>query len=330
MLARIPFAIAALAACGPAAPARSDAPPPAFGGPPAKLRALGPSAGPTPSADARSGTRRAAIDYGRLPLPLVEVTVAGFPTSMVLDTGATRTVLGGWVVREAAVATRRSETLVADHTGRRVPVVEAIDPKLVIRGWGPTAVESGTGVLVAELPDVLERLGIGGLISPQRLPAGGEAVVVNLAGRELIAMEREEASRRYGGRGRALAARGAVHVCAASGSEAPLFVVDAGVGGQPALLELNTGAADSDLKDTSAAGKALATRALAGERTVTASGSFLSRTLGTLRLTAGEVDTAAEVLLVQDTPRPTCQRDGFLGMSTSAPACWSWMAPARS
>ena len=283
---------------------------------------------PPPSAEPRIAARSAPIEFERLPLPLVRVTVAGFPTTMVLDTGATRTVVADWLAREASVSTRLSETLVADHTGRRMPVLEAVDPRLVMGQWGPALEGGGPGVLVAQLPDALRNLGIGGLLPPQLLGRPGEAIVVDLAERRLHAMSGAEAAQRFGARGRALAAPGAVRACG-SAPDAPLFAVDATVADRPARLELNTGAADTDLKDTSSPGQALAGRATRGERTVTASGSFVSRTLGAVKLTIGEVETTSEILLVPDSGRPTCPRDGFLGMSALR-ACVLVLDGARS
>jgi hypothetical protein len=257
--------------------------------------------------------RRARIELGRLPLPLVDVTVAGFPTRVVIDTGATRTVIADWLALQASIDIRRSETRVADHTGQPVAVVEAVDPRLVISGWGP--VTGGPAVLVAQFPDVLQRLGIGGLLAPQLLARSGEAIVIDLPRRELAAIPSAGALGRYGSRGVALVAPGAASLCQASGQEAPLFVVPATVAGRSALLELNTGAADSDIEDGSEPGRALASGARAGERTFTASGSFGSRTLGPVALVVGAFQTTSEVLLVPDNGTSSCRRDGFLGMS---------------
>jgi predicted aspartyl protease len=229
---------------------------------------------------------------------------------MVLDTGATRHVLADWAAREAGVATQASKVDLADHTGKRLPVLEADASALRISGWGQLA--RSPSLLVGSLPDALRRLGIAGIVAPQLLGGDG-AVVLDMPKGEMIAMSRDAARDAYATAGKELARAGALRTCVTTGG-GTLFVARAQVGGQPAELQLDTGAADSDLKEGSPPARRLAGRAVSGEKIHTAAGTFVARKLAGVRVVVGEVAVDTDVMLAPAEPRPTCPRDGFLGM----------------
>jgi predicted aspartyl protease len=260
-----------------------------------------------------SGERRAALLFeaaGRpFPLPLVEVLVAGVPTTMILDTGATRHVVADWLVREAGLPTRASNSAVSDHTGKAMSVLETDSAALRLAGWG--AVPASSALLVGALPEPLRRLGIAGVVAPA-LCGAADALVLDMPARAMIETSLEKATARWGRAGKALSGPDSMRGCLTPAGGA-LYVVEAEVGGVRADLEIDTGAADSDLKDTSAAGRALSPRAVAGEQTWTAGGSFTSRILRATTIRAGEVEMRTDVVIAPD-GGAGCRRDGFLGM----------------
>src|SRR5262245_1229468 len=183
----------------PAQAARSRPVPPAPSAPPA---GPGPVAAAEP-APLGSPAPRAKIRFEarerEFPLPLVDVRVAGLPARMVLDTGATRHVLADWVVREARVVTRASSVETADHTGKRIEVLEADPSALAIDGWAE--LPAAPALLVSSLPPQLRSLGVVGILSPQLLAAEGSAVVLDLPRREMAAMQTDRAIATYASAG---------------------------------------------------------------------------------------------------------------------------------
>jgi predicted aspartyl protease len=292
--------------CAPATAARAEAPP-AAAQPETTARA--PEA-PLPV----GGERRAALLFEAaghpFPLPLVEVLVAGVPTTMIVDTGATRHVVADWLVREAGLPTRASNSAVSDHTGKALAVLETDSAAMRLAGWG--ALPAASPLLVGALPEPLRRLGIAGVVAPGLCGASG-ALVLDMPGRAMIDTSFEKASTRWGRAGKALSGPENMRGCLTPAGGA-LYVVEAEVGGVRADLEIDTGAADSDLKDASAAGRALLPRAVAGEKTWTASGSFTSRILPSTAIRAGEVEVRTNVVIAPDHSGAGCRRDGFLGM----------------
>lgn len=124
----------------------------------------------TPAATPPSATWELPITFVG-GLPVVQATIAGRPTLLVLDTGAPETTLQAWFVKSL----EREPT---DFEGHRV-----VEAALQVGGQNSTA----KWPLVDDAPGQRE-LGIGGTLSPQHLVAKG-AVAIDFPRKRLLALE---------------------------------------------------------------------------------------------------------------------------------------------
>jgi hypothetical protein len=202
-----------------------------------------------------------------------------------------------------------------DHVGKPIATYRIDRAELAIDEWGKLAT---TTVLATEVPDVIERLGIGAFISPQRLEEEGDAVVLDLARGELRAAWWDEAQAELAeGGGTALVDPARARTCA--DAEGPVkglaFVVPATVEAQKVSLLVDTGAQHSDVFTSTAAGKRLVSHsAVTKEAMYTASGKILARRLKNARITTGEVSITSDIDLIGGAGDASCPRDGVLAM----------------
>jgi hypothetical protein len=171
-------------------------------------------------------------------------------------------------------------------------------------------------MLVTEVPPIIEKLGIGAFVSPQRLTEEGDAVVLDLGGAEIRAAWFDEATREGKLPGKAVIGDGA-HAC--EDTQSPIkglaYVVPTKVNGLDAQLLVDTGAQRSDILAGSNPGKALAPRSVANkEQMYGASGKLSSRTIPAAKLLVGEVPMTLDVDLIGGESDPYCPRDGVLSM----------------
>lgn len=263
--------------------------------------------------------RRAQLRYemrGRaFPMPIVSGTVEGQPTLMLVDTGANSHVIAGWFARKVGLALQELGDVGTDHIGRAIQASRVEDPHVTIQGWGP--LDAGP-MMATEVPDFIERLGIGAFISPQRLAREGDAVILDLAHAELREASEGEAARaldRAGGS--PLVGDGASHLCEEKEGaiHGLTHVLDASIDGTATRLMVDTGAAHSDLFLSSGPGKKLAAKAKKKrEALYTASGKIQGRTLPSVRVSAGASSVVTDVDFIAGNDDPSCPRDGVLGM----------------
>ena len=267
-----------------------------------------------PSGKPRRATLRYNLNGRRFPLPLVRGTVAGTPTWMLVDTGANSHVVAGWLARQVGLPLRKLGDLGSDHAGRTIATFRVDHPQMVIEEWG--ALEDGP-MLATEVPPLIEQLGIGAFISPQRLVAAeGEGVVLDFPASELRAVRYDDAVKKLGRGGSALAPNGG-RVCEddASPIKGLAFVLPATVDGHAVDLLLDTGAQRSDLLLSSASGRALTPKSAANkEQLYAASGKMTSRTVKAANVTVGEWSMSTDVDLIPGAADPFCPRDGVVSM----------------
>ncbi len=275
-----------------------------------------------PTVERRSGrrelTRQARLEYaihGRpFPLPVVAGSVAGHPTLLLVDTGANSHVIATWLTRTLGLPLRELGDRGRDHVGKAIPTFRVDNPRLTIDGWGAL---SATSALATEFPATLERLGIGGFVSPQRLDEGGDAVVVDLARGELRSSVWDVALRELEDRGALLVGPDQAQTCEDTDgtTKGVAFVVRATVEEQEVQLLLDTGAPHSDVFARSRAGRYLASRSVpTTEHVYSASGEIRARTVKGARLRAGAYDTSIDLDLIDGAPDGTCARDGVIAM----------------
>jgi predicted aspartyl protease len=321
LLALLP-ALAALAGCGPARPARSgDA-------------SVHPRVATAQSTGPRAPVqRRAPLRFelgGRaFPLPVVRATVAGHPTMLLVDTGANVHVVAGWLARKLALPLEKLGDVGSDHVGKTITTWRSKAAPLALEGWGPVGTSS---VIVTEIPEAIEKLGIGGIVSPQKLGDEGDAVVLDLYRGELRAAWWDDAVKELAaGPGASFVTEGRQRACEEPDASGPgiAYVVPATIDGQSAALLVDTGAHRSDVFASSAPGQKLAPRSVTDiEPVYTASGKVSARKLQGARIVSGGFSVVGDVGLIQGSADSGCPRDGVLAMDVLR-ACTLVLGRAR-
>lgn len=264
-------------------------------------------------------TRRARLRYeirGRpFPLPVVSGTIAGQPVLMLVDTGANSHVIAGWLARRLGIPMKRLGDVGTDHVGKTIATYRIDKAEMAIEGWGSLTTST---VLATEVPEVIEKLGIGAFISPQRLVEEGDSVVLDLAQGEIRAAWWDEAHYELSEDGAPLVL-GSDQGRACEENEGPVrglaFVVPATIDAQRVDLLVDTGAQHSDVFTTSAAGQKLAASSVSNKEPMyTASGKISARKLRGAKVGAGNVRVITDVDLIQGASDPSCPRDGVLAM----------------
>lgn len=276
----------------------------------------GPCERPKPARPARRARLEYEVEGRPFRLPVVRATVGGVPTLLLVDTGASSHVLTRWLAKKAKLPVDDQGDRSLDHAGREVASLRTSAPRLVVDGWGPL---DDRPTLVIDVPEALERLGIGGFLSPQSL--GGGTVVLDLLRGEL----RDTTSP---GEEKGALAEWATFsrpepkslpdpvACADPSSVLPAltFVLPARIGDEAVSLLVDTGAQRTDLFATSPAGKSLAARAEPGEPVILAAGKVETKVLRATALTVGDVKAEVDVGILPGASTPSCPRDGVLGM----------------
>jgi predicted aspartyl protease len=288
-------------------------------GPTAAVQFATPSTDPAPSSAApeprtqRKTMLRFELRGREFPLPVVHGTIAGEPVWMLVDTGANSHVIARWVARKVGMPLRPLGDVGTDHTGRSVTTYSVEHPRVAIDDWGPL---TDGPMLVTDVPEAIERLGIGAFVSPQWLGAEDEAVVLDLRGREMHTSAFDEATRALEGHGRSLTVAPA-RLCEDMGSaiKGLAFVVQASVDGHAVELLLDTGAHRTDLLTTSRTGHKLEPRSLPSkEQMYAASGLVRTRVVKAAQVRVGEHSMVADIDLVPGVADPVCPRDGVVSM----------------
>lgn len=299
-------------ACGGAAATR---PVPATSASPSPTLAVATGAAKaSPPTGGRRVTLRYELHGKSFPLPLVHGTVAGAPTWMLVDTGANSNVIAAWLARQVGLPLKKLGDLGADHAGRTIATYRVDHAAVTIDEWGALA---DIPLLATEVPTMLEELGIGMFVSPQRLVEGdGGSVVLDFPVGEMRAAHYDEAVHKLGRHGTSLAPNGG-RVCEddATPIQGLAFVLPATVEGRGADLLVDTGAQRTDLLANSAAGKALASRSIANkEQLYAASGRMMARLVRGATVSVGDYAVHADIDLIPGAADPFCPRDGVVSM----------------
>ena len=247
------------------------------------------------------------------PLPLVHGTIGGQPAWMLVDTGANSHVIASWLAKKAGLALKPLGDVGTDHTGKSVATFSVEHPNVAIDAWG--TLDDGP-MLVTEIPEPIEKLGIGAFISPQWLGAKGEAIVIDFVAKELRSMPYADAIARVAARGKPLVPSGG-RICEDTGSaiKGLAFVIPGVIDGQPVDLLLDTGAHRTDLLTSAKAGQKLAPRSVPNaEQMYAASGLVKTRLVKGAQVKVGEWSITADVDLIPGSADPVCPRDGVVSM----------------
>jgi predicted aspartyl protease len=234
---------------------------------------------------------------------------------MLVDTGANSHVIAGWMARKLGIPLKKLGDVGTDHVGKTIATYRIDKAEIALEGWGTL---STTTVLATEVPEVIEKLGIGAFISPQRLVEEGDSVVLDLAKGEIRSAWWDEAHYELAENGTPLVL-GSDQGRVCEESEGPVhglaFVVPATVDAQRVELLVDTGAQHSDIFTTSAAGQKLAVASVGNKEPMyTASGKISARKLRGAKVGAGNVRVVTDVDVIQGSSDPSCPRDGVLAM----------------
>ncbi len=262
-------------------------------------------------------TRRAPLRYdvgGRaFPLPIVRGSIGGHPTLLLVDTGANVHVVAGWLARKLRFDLKKLGEQGTDHLGRSITTWQVDFPRLALEQWGAVG---ATSMIVIEIPQAFEKLGIGGILSPQKLADEGDAVVLDLYGGEMRAAWWDDAARELSASGTSLVTS-EIRACEEpDGNGTGLaYVVPSAIDGQKVSLLVDTGAQRSDVLASSPAGQKLAPRSVADrEPMYTASGKVVIRRVHDARIETGGFAVAGDIGVVEGSADRACPRDGMLGM----------------
>lgn len=272
-----------------------------------------PAEGAGPAAPAAGPERRASLQYHlndrAFPSPLIDAVVAGQPAVLLVDTGASHHVLARWLADELALPLSTAGDVAVDHAGRPLAVSRLEDASLALSGWGRVEVST---LLVVRMPDVLQRIGIGGIVAPQELAGPGRAVVLDLREGRMTEAPRDEAARAL----RARFGEAAIVELARCGgpNQGSELTARASVEGIDVTLKIDSGASQSSLFAVSPAGKRLSRRATGDRSAYAASGRHTVPVLSGARLRMAGFDAAADIDLLPGEQRATCPSDGFAGM----------------
>ena len=263
-------------------------------------------------------SRRAALRYdirGRpFPLPVVSGRIAGQPVLMLVDTGANSHVIAAWMARKIGLPMKKLGDIGTDHVGKAIATYRIDKLDMTIDGWGK--LDTSTA-LATEVPAVIEKLGIGAFISPQRLDEEGDSVILDLRGGEIRSAWWDTAHAELGGAGSPLVDGDQGKVCAEN--DGPVkglaFVVPSVVDSHKVELLVDTGAQHSDVFTSSPAGQRLVRQSATNrEAMYSASGRVSARKLRGARVTAGSFSVTTDIDLIEGAADSSCPRDGVLAM----------------
>lgn len=233
---------------------------------------------------------------------------------MLVDTGANSHVVAGWFARRLGLPMRKLGDVGTDHVGKSIATYRMDKVDISIDDWGKL---STTTVLATEVPEVIEKLGIGAFVSPQRLDEEGDAVVLDLKKGELRSAWWEETYSELAETGAPMVQPDQAKVC--EENDGPVkglaFVVPAVIESQKVQLLVDTGAQHSDIFTSSAAGRKLVGQSSTNrEPMYTASGKISARQLKGASVTTGSFALTADIDLIQGAADGSCPRDGVLAM----------------
>lgn len=264
---------------------------------------------PQPTWLPRAELRYESLGGRYFPYPLVRAKLRGVETWLIVDTGASHNVMAQWLVDEVGISIEHSGQRGEGHAGEEVQTFVARHPHLSIDGWGELPQDE---VLVIDMPDVFEKLGLGGVLSPQGLAPPDHNVVMDLPARELRLVPAEW--KMGEARGKHLSIDDDA-VCAVEGrTTGAVYLVNGNIDGAPARFVVDTGAARTDVLSSSLAARALMPRSVRGELSYTAGGKVLSRRVKNTTVSVGDVSRDVDISIMPGRQTDTCTRDGHLGL----------------
>lgn len=273
--------------------------------------ALAAAAAPAAGAPGLRAPLRFELNGRRFPSPLIDAIIAGRSTTLLVDTGATHHVVARWLATELSLPLTSAGDAATDHAGQAIPVARLENASFSLPGWGAVPVPV---LLVIPVPDILQRMGIGGFLSPQALSSEGRAVILDLRAGSMTDAPIDEALRRLDVSTGATAPFSALRACGGGSVEGTQLVAQATIEGIAAEVKIDSGATHSSLFAERGAGKRLSGRASGSTSAYAASGRYTVPTLRGAHFKLGAFEMTADVDILPKTPESSCASDGYLGM----------------
>lgn len=240
---------------------------------------------------------------------MVRGTLDGHAVRFAVDTGSSGHLLAAWTVRRFALGTSPSGHVHLGMDGSAITTPAVDHAAITLDGWGPIGEQSIDAV---DLPPDFEALGIGGLISPQRLATEGSDVVLDFVSRSMSLRSRDDANALLSEQAQSLIDPPLERCPVGDGGW--LFITPGTVEGATERLLVDTGSTNSVVLFDSEAGGRVRTRARPDRDPVQGlSGSVTTQTVPGVEVAIGAVRRSAYLELRHALPQP-CPIDGTLGL----------------
>lgn len=243
------------------------------------------------------------------PSPLVRGTVNGHETVFIVDTGAQVSVVDAKLATDAALRVVAGGAA-QDPSGAAVAMAKTEAPNIAVDGLGPLP---NRMTAVIAIPELLTKLGIGAILSPQMIASDGHRVVLDLARRELRIDDASVTS--------VVSERvfdlGPLQVCRYDdkGFGAASLIAKAEIDGVPTTVELDTGASNTFVVADSAIGKKLTQRP-DGDRkkSMSAAGEIETARFPSIPAKLGELDITGPLMTMPGARSGACGYEGRIGI----------------
>lgn len=246
-------------------------------------------------------------DNKTLPLWLIALSVrqgarSVGPVVAVVDTGAQVTVIDRAWAANSGLRVSDATMVATDITGRKLTTSAAADVRLGVGGYQAQP----TDIVIIDFPEMLTRLGVFAIWSPQVAIAPDALYRFDFADGRLQVDDAERLS------------QPALPLCVGAGGRAAALTVDATIAGVAARLELDSGSNDTSVLANTQVGVALS--AIEGGEMSTsygAAGAFASRDLPPQRVEVGGFGGEYAVSVIEAEhggPVPDCPSDGVIGL----------------
>jgi predicted aspartyl protease len=239
---------------------------------------------------------------GQKPFPfaLVEGHVGDHPTRFIVDTGASVHAIDATVAKAAKLPSSVNASVIS------------------LEGWGALPAK---GAVVVELPAPMRAHGIGGIVSPQLLAEGGDAIVVDFVKRELRLRPKSTAWSEVQDAGAMLTPPEQRKYCAveAAGVSGLVLAVDASVEGEATRLAIDTGASRSMLVNGAKAGARAVAHPVLGRSVALGAASDVAAAIhGGVPFTIGAWKSTVDVGVAPGERHAQCGHEGRIGLDVLA------------
>lgn len=243
------------------------------------------------------------------PSPLVRGAVNGHETVFIVDTGAQVSVVDAALAKDAALPVAGGGAA-QDPSGSAVPMQKTEAPNFVVEGLGPLP---NRLTAVIAIPELLTKLGIGAILSPQMIATEGHPIVIDFARRELRLDDAAAASKISD----TVFDLGPIRVCRYddNGFGAASLIAQAVIDGVPTPVELDTGASNTFVVAESNIGRKLGERT-DGERkkSMSAAGEIETARFERVSATVGELDVTGPLMTMPGKRSGVCGYEGRIGI----------------